>query len=739
MFKRFKIFKFVLIGLFILNALTLGASEPLNPEIAKLLPLISPSKENYLIETFPKSPLLLKLMPSPFLPETFNLQSLPTPNQILGEQDLKAYDALITQLQRDDDEDKSNSVVKMQRQFLIGDLMTETAVHSIEGDWANPGRIIDGRKYLAHLIEKYPSSPYTARASYHLAMILLAQKEYADFFNLAHRQVTYLSQKPDNLDLANAFRILIQEAYYQRGQLGRAESYVWQQAFQLTREQLPRDMSLRYADTLFWQGKYNEVNEWYGQMGEILEPPDSETAQLSRFYYAESLFQAGRCEEALSQYNFFIETYKGERRFPEIRLREIECELIKTNDIKKTIADLQPLLLTPKSIQTNWRQATGLAAELMSARLLALSQEHDATEVLMGKIEKRIKMNLPVWASEEMRYDLSILQWISHDRASAIQTLMDLKDEDRFMRNKSPWISWFAQAVSYFMAEEGPRYVRGHHEFDYLELANTFDTYLQNSSQKFEVMLWVSRAYLNRHLPLQATRLLQRVYFQEDLPPELANLYTLELTQAYADIKQDQLAEYAFKLIQEDLLTTNEDKQHYSLIKASMYRQEGHFAECTEDYKKVFQTPVTASKFLTFSLQGAICARKSKKIDDAENFITHFDDVDAILAERLKDPTNVPEIQMKGLFERINILKAKDDDIAAVRLFEKVTKALPDEKPPLETIFLMMDAYRNTKGADFALQTWQTYQNSYAELPEGFATIYSDTLDLFARADLIAE
>lgn len=732
-----KIFKFLLV-LFCFTSLPVYGAESINPELVRLLPILSPSKEAYLIENFPRSSSLLKLRPSPFLPETFGLQQLPRSNVILKQDEIIFYDNLIKTLQVEDTGDNSNSIVKMQRQFFIGDLMTEVAVHS-EDNWANPGRIIDGRKYLASLLEKYPSSPYTARASYHLAMILLAQKDYDDFFLLAHRQVTYLSQKNEDLDLTNAFRILILEAYYQRGQLGRAESYVWQQAFQLTREQLPRELSLRYADTLFWQGKYTEVSEWYGQMGEILEPPDSEAAQISRLYYAESLFQTGRCEEALSQYNFFLDTYQGERRFPEIRLREIECDVLKTNDLQKALVQLSSLLLTPKSLQTSWRQSTALAAELMTARLLAISRQHDATETLMVKIRKRLKMDLPSWAKEEMTYNLSILEWMNHDRAAALDTLLDLSQEPAFLRNKSPWIPWLGKAVSYFMSEEGPRYIRNHHEFDYIQLAHSFDDYLQDSPRKFEVMLWVSRAYLNRHLPLQATRLLQRIYFQEELPAQLATLYALELTQAYADIQEEGLARTAFKLVETDLLSRPEDQQHYYLVKSALDRKEDAYAECAEDYKKVFQSPVTASKFLFFSLQGAICARKAKKIEDAENFITHFDDVDAILAERLKDPTQVPDIQMKGLFERINILKAKDDDSAAVRLFEKVTKALPDEKPPLETVFLMMDAYRNTKGADFALQTWQTYQNTYGELPEGFANIYSETLDLFARADLIAE
>ena len=141
-----------------------------------LLPILSPAKENFLQSTFPKTDLILKLLPSPFQAEAFGMTRLPEFNTRLDETQLKIYDGLIEKLQRDDDFDTSHSVTKIQRQFFIGDLMTEVAVHGID-EWVRAGRISDGRRYLARLMQQYPSSPYTARTSYHLAMILLEQKE----------------------------------------------------------------------------------------------------------------------------------------------------------------------------------------------------------------------------------------------------------------------------------------------------------------------------------------------------------------------------------------------------------------------------------------------------------------------------------------------------------------------------------------------------------------------------------
>ncbi|QQR81102.1 MAG: hypothetical protein IPJ69_02895 [Deltaproteobacteria bacterium] len=516
---------------------------------------------------------------------------------------------------------------------------------------------------------------------------------------------------------------------------------MWQQAFDITADSVPRDLSLRYADSLFWQGKYKEVTEWYHRMAEILEPPDSEAAQISRLYYAESLFQTGQCDEALSQFNFFINTYTGYRTFPEIRLREIECDVIKTKDFKKAIANLQRLLLKPSSQQTDWRINTGLAAETFLSRLQLLSIDASAVPELTAKLTRRLQTKIPDWEREDILYTLAMNQWAEGKRGEAVDTLMTLSQSDLVLRHQSPWIPLMTQAFSLFLSEEGPRYVNAHHEFDFLKILNSLNEFVSKAPHQQEIALWASRAYLRKSLPLPAIRLLQSIYFNEEMTPLFQSLYTMELAQAYLDIGEKDLMKSAFQLINKDLLSTDE-LQHYYVIKSDMDQMEGLYADCNEDYKEIFKLPITASKLLNFSLQGAICARKAKKIEDAENFITHFDEVDAILAERLKDPKAVVDvrgdIQMRSLFERINILIAKEDFENAIRTFERVTKVLPDVKPPIDTLFLVVDAYRKSKGSDFAVQAWQTYQNSYSEFPEGFANLYAETLDTFARADLVS-
>ncbi len=707
----------------------------------QLLPLISPSKEAYLDRTFPKAERTLPFLPAPFQAADFGLTEIPLLNVSLDDMELSVYSDLIDKLQRDDDFTAENSVLKIQRKFLIGDLMAAVAIHAGQ-DWAYEGRLIEGRRYLANLINRYPDSPYTVRASYHLALILLEQAkehgDYDDFFDLAQRQLAYWGDSPE---WGGAFRSAIMEAYYRRGLMGRTESFLWQQAFKITMEQIPRDVSLRYADSLFWQDKYEDVVQWYGRIAEILEPPDSEAAQISRLYYAESLFQTGRCDEAMSQFNFFIDTYTGQRKFPEIRLREIECDVLKTKDYAKAIAALERLILKPSSPQTDWRRMTGLTAELMSLRLATISGSTSHRDALTSKLQKRLQTAIPDWFRDEILYTLAIAQWSNGQRAEALDSLLTLSQSEAIRRNHSPWIPLMTQAVSLFLSEEGPRYVRGRHEFDYLKLVHFFDGFIQNAPRKYDILLWAARAYLRKDLPFSAVRLLQKVYFQDEITPEIANLYALELVQAYSDIGEFDLMKSAFQLVQSDGLFP-EDLQHYYLMKADIDRSEGHFDRCSDDFNEVFKMPITASKLLDFSLQGAICARKGKKFEDAENFITHFGEVDAILAERLKNPQATSDVRgdilMQGLFEKINILAAKEDFENAIRTFERVTKVLPDVKPPLDTLFLVVDAYRKNKGSDFALQMWQTYQGDYGELPPGFANLYAETLDLFARADLIS-
>ncbi len=696
------------------------SSQPDLSALPALPSLIAPLRERHLITLYPK--LIEKF--EPWIPEypweELKLPALAMWSFRLSLTKSQQYNDLATQLT--EELQKPAPTLAMHKQYLRADLLFALAVNGR----ARPSQAIAAYRVA---IEKYPDAPHVVRAVYHVGLLLMDQQEYYACLRWCRRFIHVWREKPE---WANALRSLIMEVYYLRGRYIRAEDYMWTLASDLNAEDLIPHLAIRFGDSLFWQGRFAEAAEWYRHIEpHFLDKSESSTiAGVSMLYYAESLFQIGKTEEAEAKFEFFQQHYHGEYPSHLVQYRMLQSRVEQTGIGASTLSRLKSLMrqvLAPDLQQ---------AMTVQWARWVLAGSDPRLKQGALDRLQVLAREPMDESMHRDALFVIALLQRDVEGIEPALQTLTTIAPRTVIQVERNPLDQTIAAMVAQWILDLQPSKWAAKDFLGFLMLCDQHQIAIQASHREQETLYWVARAYVEQGMLESGARAFQRLLFEFEMDDAMRNHLVLQLAKTYADLGEMDLLGKALALV----TTPPEDefdRQLYYLMRAASAVYAEQYESCVNEIETMLASSIRGDSLFELSLQGAMCARRAKNFDSANNFVK----IAALPKDAIvPDPSASTEVQTwqrAALYEKVNILVEEGKDAEAIARFEKLVSADASSAPPLETIFLLVSAYRREGMIDRAEEMWKTYADGDKAVPERFRMEYRKLLHMYRRLELV--
>lgn len=685
------------------------------PKVEDLIEPISPSKESFIAKSWPV--LLGDLKPVtvnyPFAEMGIDLPyfTLTPPDQGT----VRQFEAAIKQLEAKKDE----APFTEEKYYLLGDLLFAVASEK------DPQSYKKASEAYQNAVSRFPGSPRAIAANYHTDLLRLKNGDYDGALYAGHRQDALWSNEPL---WAIPFRSVVMEAYYMRGRYVRAEDYLWELAARINKDELTGHLARRYADSLYWQGKYADLVKWYDNSSIVGFLDDSsDSATLSRLYLAEALFQLGRPVEALPHYLKFKTTYHQPYPAFLLEYRLIQCRLAEDKNTARALKDLYGMSLIEKSkdfeslAKTQWARLVAQSGDSMQYANAHLTLEN----ITQAKIRPEIL--------REAFYVKAILEWRLGDESKAYKSVLRLIPKGYLPENADGLLGAATDAASILLLRSAQSYWDKKDSIGFLLQADRLRYVIDTSKYKVNLLLWVGRAYVESGMVSSAARLYQRLIFA--LGPEYKSAIAIELSRIYGMLGDTQLMGKALNLV-EEVPTDPELRDQYYSGRASYDIANGNFDRCIDQFESLLSKGVKGDEFFKFSIQGAVCARKAKKFEKAEKLIGLLG-LEGATIPKSDLPQSLQALQRDAVFEKVNLLGDEGKPKEAIALFEEVKAQKAEFNPPLETIFIVINAYRQEHMPDQALDLWKEYGAKISDIPDDFKKQYTEILETLAHVELL--
>lgn len=689
--------------------------EELDDVLLESVDDVNPSREPYLAAEFPDAPEYLK----PFI-STYPLKEMGYANleSFTFEPDAgqaAEYKRILTAMKVA----RSDSYAK-ERAYLVSDLLMATARSE---KYAELKEAYDS---YANAIEQYPDPRYAIPASYHMGLLLLEMKDYRAAARLASKQTEMWAK---DLSWVSLFRSVIMESFYRNKRYMRAEDYLWELASHINREELTGYLVRRYGDSLYRQRKFKEVVEWYkdGLIHNFLDD-STPAAVLSRLFYADSLFATGDIASAQTQYELFKKAYTGDLSEGWMDYRLAECRLLLTHDTRQALQDFYSMSM---------KSSNGLVKALSKiawARLVAKGEDPVQYVNAHATIKNMLDSQLAPDAVRDALIVKGLLEWRLGQRETGIKTLGVLIPEFYIPDFAHDPVKKAASDLSVLLlTKEAPGYWQRGDTMGFLVQADRLSPALEMSSYKTELLYWVGQAYLSNGMATAAAHTFEKILM--DTPERRKSRLLIEMARVYGQTGDIKLMGKALELIYK----TPEDpqeRQAYYLMKATYALAINDLIDALNQWDLLMQKGVMGEDVFKYALEGARIARKAKNFDKALKFIGLLGLEDGKIPDN-SVPVTIRDIQIRAYFEKVNLLAVMGKTAESIELFSKLESQGAGVTPPLETVFIMVDAYRQAHEPDRASEVWKTYGSEDATLPQGFKDQYSKLLEMLGEVELV--
>lgn len=691
-------------------------SETSSAQIARLIRLVSPSKEPFIAEFYPKKSAEFSVDYFPYPYEKWGLKDFDFKNYTHTKSQNVHRENYLKEVKSRLAQNPQNSGLR----YLEADLIFLEAWQT-----KKPEKLTKAYSQLKKAqSSKQKQSPFF-HSEYKRILILIELDLLSDATQLGHQMEGMTNDQPQ---WARKFRSLVIESYYRKGRYIRAEDYLWQLASKMQKDDLTNHIARRYGDSLFWQGKFYETVEWFENpnVAPLLEP-STPSNQISRLYFAEALYQSGRYQEAFEEFSLFQQQADPQKKVAPVIYRLVQLNLLLSQDVQKAIPEFYSL-----------SQDEGLGdfkalAQINWARLIAKTGDTVLLTSAHTILDALTKTRLDYDVLIEALYVRGLLEWRMQKRVSSIKTLSAILPEVVDERNIHPLAQAASDMAVILLIDEAPLYWKNHDTIGFLVLADRLKKAIQISKYKVKILFWVARAYLENGMIESATRLYEKMLFDVRKGPK--NRLALELARVYGMMGEIDLMSMALELIDGVPSKPNERKLYY-LTLATYDLLTQNYTRCVDRFDSLLESGVLANELFEFSYQGLICARKDKNQTASLRFLK-FLGIDKTQKEEALKELN--EIQKKALFEKINVLLLKDKKEEATQLFEYAFNHF-EVPPSLETVFNMINLYRETNEGQKALMIWKKYaKNNQSNLPKGFYEQYLSLLELLSEVELLPE
>jgi len=692
------------------------------PPIASLIGAISPTHEPYLLSYLPQIPYQLAPLPPEFSWDDIGFPTLRAWSFVVEPAVAQQYREIAEAIAKDTTTDSEHA---MEKKFLVSDLWFALA---LSGE----------KKYLTlardayeQALDAFPSSPHALRASYNLGVAFLLLQQYRECTALANRQESRWLKDPK---WAGLFRSIAMEAYFMRARFVRAEDYLWDLAHRMDRSELSSQLALRYGDSQFWQRHFPEAIEWYETMHDFLDAAAVDAAKSSRLYYAESLFQVGRIADAAKQYAFV--TNAGVKEFPDafIKYRLLECQLVAGMDHEKALWELTSFMNQIRDDAT--KLLIYSAAQVQRARVIAQGTDTAFYTKAWAEMDELVRAPLVEMLHREARFMEGILHWRLGETTATMRVMKSLVPTLLAERRSDVLAHAASDVIVLMLLDAVPKYWQSKSQGEFLVVCDRYKNAIELTQFKAPMLVYIGHAYLESNMLAAGARLYQRMLSDLDLLRAQKERIILELARAYGAMKENDLLGKTLSLLSQEPIDAK-NRHLYFLVKSVYAVGQGHFDECADDFGQLLKEGVHGNEVFSFALQGARCARRAKKYEQADQFIAMTGIKDAVPANSLSTSIEIQQWQDQAVFEKIALMASFEKVDEASALFEQMQTAKASVVPPLETVFLMMRAYRGLHQPDKALGLWKMYSDAFKTIPADRHDQYTQVLELLGRSELV--
>ncbi len=718
--KKFFFFVFY-IASFLLSSLPCrGAGKGAMDEILAAIGTFSPTHEVTLIQKYPVVEEPLKPWVPEYPWEDLGLSTLSQWSYDLSGEGLSLYrktaDILSQEIKN------SADPLRMQKEYLVADLLFNVALNSSAKEASQSWN--DAFQAYENAAEHFPESPYHLKAQYHLALIDLEKKRYIDCLKRVRQYENVWSREPS---WASSFRSLIMETYYRRKRYLRAEDYMWSLAETINRHELTEHMALRYGDSLFWQKKYAKAEEWYQKVAAtFLENPQSPVAKVSLLYRAESLFQIGKIEQARLLYEKFQSLYTEPYSRDFIEYRLLQCQAQSELDREKLINEFRAFAERMKSAGS--RTTLEIMARLQWMRL---ALKYDLVE-LYPRVRfelQKIQLDYPNRQQGPYREATLLTSFLAlrqNQFENALSKIEDLLPFHFVLAGEDPLIKDVSGLIGSLLLDVAPDYWKRKDYVKFLVLCERFRQAIDASPEKYEIMIWMGRGYVDGGMSEEGARFFYKILAEAEGKDFRRRRVLLELAKTYAIMGEVRKADMILEFFQ-GAPANSEERSLYHTARALSFEAKKKYGECADEIQSLLSAGIRGDIFFPAIVQGAACARKAKQFGKADQFLTLLQgDDDIVLREEVDT-------------ERIQLAVAQENYADAVQRFEAMRAAAPDFKPPLETILALMDAYRHEGQSDRGDVLWKEYSDRNTSIPEPTKNQLREVFQTLGQADLLLQ
>ncbi len=692
-----------------------------NKKFLKEFSSISPSREFYLARNLPKAkenlrPTIPTLAYDALQTKPFPFSWTPNPRQI------REYKKKIDELQQ---ELKSENVPQAEEKlYWLADLkLAITAPHE-------RGKILSATNAYWKALGHYPTSKYALAGSYGLSVSLLELRWFQEALKIAYRQEIQSLKEPP---MTRLFESLILEIYFQRGRYVRGEDYFWKLATFLNTEELTPHLAQRFGDTLFWEGKFQEVVDWYEKMGHFLSTSDSILAPYSSLYYAEALFQIGNFEKSMEIFSGLQHSSLPQDALGHIEYRLLEIDVHENKNRSASASRLFQLANgDPHPLSKN--------ALLLWARIIA-------TEKISSSYPQALEKLTSTFDSEELpdaeKLEFLLLTAFFEEALGKTDEVLGRLDLIQRMREKSgPEEESLLKEAGFFTQElllkkyEAFRNERKYLEF--LDLADRYRLLIPYMPNKSELLVKAGDAYLETSMETSAVRLYQRLLFEKEIPDSEKKLLLLKLARAYALIGENDLLESTLKLVP-DLPEDPEARKLYHLTHAAQAILHENYSKCVSDFEKLSELGITGEDLFRYSLQASRCAQMSGQMNRALQILSWLPLQTAQIGGNTETQSIIRSWQIKAMDERIYLLALDRRYDEVLNVYEELQKLDPEFPDRMRSRMILVDAYLQKHETETALALWKKYQDHPDPAIAPVAgTSYQQIIELLGQVEFLS-
>ncbi len=522
-------------------------------------------------------------------------------------------------------------------------------------------------------------------------------------------------------EYTNQLRTMIMENYYRHGRYKRAEDYLWMLANQTTAEQVSHSILSRYGDALFQRNEYEESIKWYEKYLDIILPPSKTDAAIrtSAIYYAESLFQIGKYEKA---HELFKELIKLPGKFtPLFAYRIIQCQSLNDKSYFQIKKQYKRLARKYASHDVHW------AALIAMHRIDFLENKHKSFATIKNTLSPIVDIAMP---SSLRLAGIRLLSRILYDEDNfnKVIVLLDKSFQIDIEKNKSSiWLNDLLVATLY---ELYPIAKEQHTSIEFIILCLRYAEQIQLSHDSHILVYHIASAFIDSGLHGWAKRMYTRLLHRFTIDLEMK--YAIQLTLANLALKNSNLdiAKTALKTIpKDDIVISNKD---YIAITGRIALMESKFGLASEKLQTAIALETNAMQRQELLFDYALTLHKSGRYEESIKVL--FDIIGPL---EFFPSDKKHESKHNAAYLGIKSFAKSNQYSKATAFFERLKPTLIKYQMPVDTMFILIEAYRKQGKYDEASQFWNKSTENDDRFSGSFAKNYEAYLKTKRQLELV--